>query len=171
MNDHERIENLLETLKAMEHDLREQQRESARASHRAWPHVLLAVVGCLALFNIYYVNKLFAESEGMITSMTQMYIHFGRVAARMSDMRDYVAGMEGNITMMPIIDDEMAAMSSDIGAMSNNVGAMNHYVGVMDQRVATLGVTVPDMSQRFRHLNYNVGRMSFDVRQMAEPVP
>ena len=171
MNDYDRIEKLLDTLKAMEDDLREHQRESARTSRRAWPHVLLALVGCMALFNIYYVNKLFTQSEGMIISMTQMYTHFGRVASRMSDMREYVGGMEENIAMMPIIDDEMAAMSVDIDAMTNNVGAMDGYVGMMDKRVATMGVTVLDMSQRFRHLNYNVGRMSFDVRQMAAPVP
>ena len=171
MNDYDRIEKLLGTLKAMEDDLREHKRNRAKASRRAWPHVLLALVGCLALFNIYYVNKLFTESEGMITSMTQMYTHFGHVASRMSDMREYVASMEKNIAMMPIIDDEMAAMSVDIDVITNNVGAMDRYVGEMDQRVATMGVTVLDMSQRFRHLNYNVGRMSFDVQQMAEPVP
>jgi len=171
VNDNDRIEYLLNTLKVMEGELREQQRENARASRRTWPHVLLVLLGALSLFNIYYVNKLFTESEGMVTGMTQMYTHFGRVAARMSDMREYVAGMQTNIALMPVIDDEMAAMSIDIGAMTGNVGAMNGYVGIMDQRVGTMGITVQDMSQRFRHLNHNVGRISYDVRQMAKPIP
>ena len=171
MNDSDRIEKLLDTLKAVEDDLREQQRNRANASRRVWPNLLLVLVGCLGLFNIYYVNRLYTESQGMVTSMTQMYTHFGRVAARMSDMREYVASMEKNIAMMPVIDDEMGAMSIDIEAMTGSVGVMDRYVGVMDQRVATMGVSVGDMSRRFRHLNYNVGGMSYDVRQMAEPVP
>lgn len=171
MNDHDRIEKLAHTLEHMESDLLDSQRQTDRASRSPWPRVIFGLVGCLALFNLYFVDKLASEFEGMLASMTQMYTHFGRVASRMSDMRVYVGGMESNIAMMPVIDDEMAEMSVEITAMAGNVGSMTADMGVMDHRVATMGVTVADMAQRFRHLNHNVGIMSFDVNQMAKPVP
>jgi len=171
MNDHDRIERLTLTLNHLESDLLARQQETTRTSRRLLPRVVFAFIGCLALVNLYFVDKLATEFSGMLTSMTQMYTHFGRVASRMSDMRDYVAGMENNIALMPVIGDEMAGMSVDIDAMTHNVGTMTTHIGIMDQRVATMGVTVTDMSRRFRHLNYNVGVMSFDVQQMAKPVP
>lgn len=171
MNDHDRIERLAQTLEQIEDKLLVRQRESSRASQRLWPQLVFAMLGCLALVNLYFVDQLVAEFEGMLSSMTQMYTHFGRVASRMSDMRGYVAGMEKNIALMPVIGDEMAGMSADVNVMAGNVGEMTTNIGNMDEHVATMGVTVADMSQRFRHLNHNVGIMSFDVQQMAKPVP
>jgi len=171
MNNHDRIERLTQTLSHLESDLLARQQATSRASRHLLPRVIFAFIGGLALVNLYFVDKLTAEFDGMLTSMTQMYTHFGRVASRMSDMRDYVAGMENNIALMPVIGDEMAGMSVDIDAMTRSVGTMTTHIGIMDQQITTMSVTVTDMSRRFRHLNYNVGVMSVDVQQMAKPVP
>lgn len=171
MNDHDRIENLSDTLRQLEDEMDTRRDAVARASRSPWPTLVFVLVASLALVNIYFVNQLMTQFQGMITGMTEMYTHFGHVASRMSDMRRYVTNMESNVTMMPPINDEMGAMSANITDITGNVSSMDRNIGIMDQRVAVMGATVTDMSQRFRHLNHNVGIMRYDVNQMSQPVP
>lgn len=170
--DKTQIDQIYEVLDHMEGDMTARaQARSEEGSQSVGAKILFAIIGCLALANLYFVNTLTQDIKTIILSMNEMYEHFGRVSHRMRDMRDYVAAMEGNIRLMPVMREQMEGLSSNISLMAGDVGGMRSSVTGMDQRVGAVSATVFDMALRFRDLNRNVGQMGLDVDQMALPVP
>jgi cation transport regulator ChaC len=165
-------DRIFEILSTAESTLKAHSRERATGVRREVPsRIMFALIGLLALANLYFVNQLTQEIKTIIASMNEMYTHFERVSQRMTSMRDYVTNMEGNIRMMPIIREQMAELSEGIGAMNRDVANMTASVVGIDQRVGSVNASVGDMMLRFRSVNRSVGRMGVDVDRMAQPIP
>jgi cobalamin biosynthesis protein CobD/CbiB len=173
MSESDQVKKFLSNLEHIETDLVRHRTESRKRSRGAglWLRLVFFLVVLLSLANIYFTNRLTQEFTVVIDSMVEMYEHFGRVSARMNDMRDYVADMEGNIKMMPVISAQMYEMNQDISAMTGDVENMKRSIIDMDHHVGAMTVNIQDMSLRFINLNRNVGQMGVDVNQMARPVP
>lgn len=165
-------DRIFEILNTAESTLKAHSRERAAGVRREVPtRIIFSLIGLLALANLYFVNQLTQDIKTIIASMNEMYTHFERVSQRMSNMRDYVTDMEGNMRMMPIIREQMEEISNDIGAMNRDVASMTASVVDMDQRVGSVNASVGDMMLRFRSVNRSVGRIGDDVDQMARPIP
>jgi methyl-accepting chemotaxis protein len=170
--DKTQVDQILEVLSNAESDIRSRSRENTDTGRRSLlPRILFALIGCLGLANLYFVNTLTQDIKTIILSMNEMYEHFGHVSARMNDMRDYVSAMEDDIRFMPIIWEQMDKLSVNISSMRSDVTGMRSSVTSMDQRVGSVNASVFDMALRFRELNGNVGQMGVDVNQMSRPVP
>ncbi len=167
------LEQLLVALDNVEQDLKErtEQVKKSRNNFSTSMKVIFAVLGCLALANIYFVNSLTQEVKVMISSMVEMYQHFGRMSEQMQDMTVYVKSMENDIEMMPIMNQQMGQMNQEVSSMSNDMNAMRTDMEGMDQRITTMNKDVQQMSLRFRHMNANVGNMGYNVNQMSNVVP
>lgn len=133
--------------------------------------VVTVLLACLALLNLHYIHVMSQEFRVMIKDMTAMYELFERSADRMADVTGYVAGMEESIRLMPIINEQMAAMNTDVAGMKNSVNDMTASVGTMDQSMGVIDQDISQMAQRFRSLNANVGSMQHNVNRMSGVVP
>jgi archaellum component FlaC len=170
--DKTQIDRIFEVLNNAENDIATRSQALSESGRKAaGPRILFALIGCLALANLYFVNTLTQDVRAIILSMNEMYEHFGRVSRRMNGMRDYVSAMENDIRLMPVMREQMGKLSENISRMREDVKDMRTSVADMDQRVGAVNTTVFDMALRFRDLNRNVGQMGVDVDQMARPVP
>lgn len=168
-----RLDNILTSINALEEQVEQSRQtiEKERSKANTVIRVVLVLLACLALLNLHYMHVMTQEFRIMIKDMVAMYEHFGRVAERMDDMTAYVAGMEQNIKLMPVIDDQMTAMNTDVDGMKASLADMTTNVAAMDQRIGSIDQGVANMAQRFRTLNANVGNMRYNVNQMSDVMP
>ena len=167
------LEQLIETLHHVEQDLKERTENKQKSRHdfSKTMKIIFAFLGCLALANIYFVNSLTQEIKVMISSMVEMYEHFGRMSDQMQDMTTYVKSMENDIEMMVIMKKQMGQMNGEVFSMTQDMNAMSHDMENMDVRIYSMNINVQQMAQRFRHMNMNVGNMGYNVNQMSNVVP
>ena len=173
MSTQDQITNLVQTMENLEADLVKGIEETSRKSqHAAWLiYSLIVITGVMSLANIYFVNDLTQEVRLVVRNMNEMYGHFGRVSELMLRMRGTVNNMEQNMTMMPIMGEQMAEIGDDTGRMKRDVAHMNSTITTLDQQIGAMNTSVWDMSMRFRNMNFTVGNMGQDVHHFARPVP
>jgi methyl-accepting chemotaxis protein len=172
MLDYAQTDRIIEILKGTEADLTEQIRDQKKVGRRAVAtRIFFALIGLLALVNLYFVNQLTMEIRGIITNLNEMYGYFATTAVHMSDIRSDMTLMEQEILLMPVLREQMESLAVAIERMNRDVGEMTESLVEMDQRVGAINAGVSDMALRFRGLNRNVGQMGLDVDQMARPVP
>jgi len=133
--------------------------------------ILAAVMGILALANLYFVNDLTQEVKVMIGSMNRMSTYFADVSRRMDTMRATVETMTVTVGTMPIIAEQIEEMAVDVATMQGDVGRMRAVTTAIDAHIDVLDRDTLDMAGRFRSLNRTVHVMGRGVDQMARPVP
>jgi len=173
MSTKDQITNLLQTMEDLEAEQLsriEQTRGKSRRVER-FIYVLILLMGAMSLVNIYYVNDLTQEVRSVVRNMNEMYGHFARVSDLMTHMRNTVIKMEQNVTMLPIMGEQMAEIGDDTGKMKRSVAHMDSTMAVLDRQIDAMNANVWDMSVRFRNMNFTVGNMGQDVHQFARPVP
>lgn len=142
-----------------------------RAKANAVIRVVLVLLACLALLNLHFMHVMTQEFRTMIKDMVSMHEYFGRVAERMHDMTGYVANMEEDIKLMPVINEQMTGMNRDVSGMQASLAGMTANVTAMDQHVGSINQGVGSMAQHFRTLNTNVGNIQQNVNQMSAVGP
>ncbi len=172
MSAQDQISNLLVTMEDLESDMGERIEQTRRRSERVSRLIysLITIMGALALLNIYFVNDVTQEVRLVIRHMNEMYGHAGRVSNLMSNIRSTVKKMELKMNMLPIMDEQMAALKGETRKMRGSVSDMNSTIRILDHQVGAMNVSVWDMSMRLRNLNSTVGNMGRDVYQFARPV-
>lgn len=173
MADNEHIERLLILTRDLERELAGHTSDLDRHARgsAALVRALVLIMGVLALGNLWFVYDLTQEVRQVIAGMDEMRGHFGRVSARMADIRTSAAAMEHDVGLMPVVGAQMHQIGGDLDRMRAAVAAMRGTTGTMDARMDGLNRDLADMTVRFRSLNRSVGTMGADVEQMARPVP
>jgi uncharacterized protein YdcH (DUF465 family) len=173
MQEQTQLEQAFASINALEEQVQTSQENIDREHRKAniTMRVVLILLGCMVLANLQFVYMLTAEFRGVVKNMVAMYEHFGRVAERMDSMTVYVASMENDMRLMPVMRQQMALMNVRITSMSSDMGNMTQDMGNMQTQVSSMGQNMGSMSQRFQHLNSNVGVMGNDVGNMADTVP
>ena len=173
MSTQDQITNLVQTMENLEADLVKGIEQTHRKSQHATRliYTLIVITGVMSLANIYFVNDLTQEVRLVVRNMNEMYGHFGRVSKLLVRMRGTVNNMEQNMTMMPIMGEQMAEIGDDTGRMKRDVAHMNSTITTLDQQIGAMNTSVWDMSMRFRNMNFTVGNMGQDVHHFARPVP
>ena len=173
MSTQDQIANLLQTMEELEADQLSRIEQTQAKSRRVerFIYTLILLMGVLSLVNIYFVNDLTQEVRSVVRNMNEMYGHFARVSDLMTHMRDTVINMEQNVTMMPIMGEQMAEIGDDTATMKRSVAQMDSTMAILDRQIDAMNANVWDMSMRFRNMNFTVGNMGQDVHQFARPVP
>lgn len=173
MSTQDQITNLLQTMENLEDDLVAGIKQTRHKSKRVarLVYTLIVLMGALSLVNIYFVNDLTQEVRSVVRNMDEMYGHFSRVSELMTHMRGTVIDMQQNVTMMPIMGEQMAEIGDDTGRMKRSVAHMDSTITILDRQIDAMNANVWDMTMRFRNMNFTVGNMGQDVRQFARPVP
>lgn len=166
----ERIGEVLENLEADLDTAGETIGEHVRGAELVI-RILGAVMGILAVANLYFVNDLTQEVKIMIAAMNEMTTHFADVSRRMDTMTATVESMTITVGMMPIIADQIEEMSVHVESMQGDVGRMRGVTVAIDAHIDALDQDTRDMAGRFRSLNRTVHIMGLGVDQMARPVP
>lgn len=133
--------------------------------------ILAAIMGVVALANLYFVNDLTQEIRVMIGSMNEMTGHFADVSRRMDRLSSTVASMTLTVGMMPIMADQLDEISGHVESMGRDVTRMAGSTATIDERIRVLNRDTLDMAGRFRSVNEIVRNMGIDVDQMARPMP
>jgi hypothetical protein len=102
----------------------------------------------LALANLWFVYDLTQEVRQVIAGMDEMRGHFGRVSARMADIRASTAAMEQDVGLMPVVGAQMQQIGRDLDHMRAAVAAMRGSTGAMDARMDGLNRGLADMTVR-----------------------
>ncbi|QLQ32265.1 MAG: hypothetical protein HZT40_12450 [Candidatus Thiothrix singaporensis] len=109
-----------------------------RAKANAVIRVVLVLLACLALLNLHFMHVMTQEFRTMIKDMVSMHEYFGQVAERMNDMTGYVANMEEDIKLMPVINAQMTDMNKDVSGMQASLAGMTANVAAMHQHVGSI---------------------------------
>jgi hypothetical protein len=173
MSERERIEQLNDVLGRLERDLDRSEAATGQKTRGVGTliRVTAVVVGLLALSNLYFVNDLTDEVRLVITRMEEMNRHFLRVTERMAAVRAEVAGIEGNVRLLPVVSEQMREIAAHVGAMESAVATMQTATAHLDNEVGTMDDAMRDIAVRFRALNQSVGAMGVDVDQMSRTLP
>ena len=166
----ERLDTALENLEADLEARGEELGEHVQGTERV-VGILAAVMGLLALVNLYFVNDLTEEIKEMTRSMEQMTDHFSDVSLRMGSMTQNVDGMRETMGMLPIVAAQMDEISGHVETMGGDVARIRQTTVAVDGRIDLLNRDMLDMAGRFRGVNRNVGLMGRSVEQMSRPVP
>ena len=167
------IERISEVLKNLETDMdaRDEALGERIRGAELVIRILAAVMGVLALANLYFVNDLTEEVKVMIKSMNEMTGYFADVSTRMDSMTRTVDSMNRTVRMMPIVAKQIDEIAVHVDAMRGDVGNMREVTVAIDGRIKALNRDTLDMAGRFRSVNQMVHVMGLDVDQMSRPVP
>jgi len=164
---------LNERLVAMELEL-EQTRErslAVRGRTNRMIHIVLALIGAMALLNLYFVSNMAGDVKVVANSMVEMYTNFGQMSERMNRIRRHVQSMGENIRMMPVMTDQLQGMRGYMAQMRSDVEGMSDKMEQMQVRVDTMNSDINEMAVRFRNMNQSVYGLGVDVREMSNVVP
>ena len=166
----ERLDAVLENLEADLEARGEALGERVRGAELVI-RILAAVMGLLALANLYFVNDLTEEIKEMTRSMDQMTDHFSDVSLRMGSMTHSVDSMKDTMGMLPIVAAQMDEISEHVEAMGGDVARIRQTRVAVDERIDLLNRDMLDMAGRFRSVNRSIGVMGRGVGQMSAPIP
>jgi len=79
--------------------------------------------------------------------------------------------MDQNITLVPVLVEQMEMMDGNIAAMQGNVSSMDESIGGMQQRVSTMNQDTATMSRTFYGVNQRVMQIQRNMGQMANILP
>jgi methyl-accepting chemotaxis protein len=164
---------LNERLVAMEQELEQTRTRSLAQRGRAGRaiHLLLALIGALALLNLYYVSNMAGDVRVVARSMVEMYTNFGQMSERMQHIRQHVQSMGEQIRMMPVMTEQLQGMRGYMAQMRSDVEGMRDRMAQMQERVGTMNSDIREMAGRFRNMNRSVYGLGADVREMSDVVP
>ena len=158
MSTQDQITNLLQTMEDLEADQLSRIEQTSAKSKRVerFIYVLILLMGVMSLVNIYFVNDLTQEVRSVVRNMNEMYGHFARVSDLMTHMRGTVINMERNMTMMPIMGEQMAEIGDDTGKMKRSVAHMDATIAILDRQIDAMNANVWDMTMRFRSVSISL---------------
>ncbi len=129
--------------------------------------VLLVV---LAMFNIYYIQVLYNNLTGIVSSMGSMKERLTATDGDMAEVARRMASFDRQMRFMEPIHGHMVSIAGsmpkirvDTGEISGNVGAIEREMGILGQ-----GMVVID--QRTRDMLMPVSTMRENVRSFSGPM-
>lgn len=167
------LEKIHDRLEKIEEDIRETQAIDASQEQRTsrFIHILIFIIAMVALTNLYFVGDLAQQVQILMRNMTKTYVHFGEMTDRMHWMTHHVKQMDDSISLMPVVVDQLWAMSEDMHIMDQQVHGISTLMNNMTRNVYFVNHDITQMSSIFRDVNGKLVHIRQNVRQMANVVP
>ena len=129
--------------------------------------VLLVV---LAVFNVYYVQVLYKDLDGIVDSMDSMYSNLKLVDQDMSDITLTMKSFDGHMQHMQPIHDRMTTLAGTLPHISNNMSLIKGDMGLIQQDMGLLHNAMGYIDQRILHMSNSMPVFRENMRVMANPM-
>lgn len=128
-------------------------------------------IGLVLIANMYFIYDFTQGILSMISSMNEMYLHFGNMTAHVHGITESVVSMTTHIEVLPNMAENINSMNHTVANMNNNVQSMQGEVGIMAQDVGSINNSLGDMTHRFDQVNGDMDKIGESVHQMSRVVP
>ena len=128
-------------------------------------------IGVLLVINIYFIYNFGEGVIMMLTSMNEMYEHFGNMSVQVHGISDSVAKMTTHIDGLPTMAESINSMSNTVLNMNTNVQLMQGEVGFMAKDIGSINQNITDMTYNFEQVTNNMITIGHDVNQMSLIIP
>jgi len=134
----------------------------------------LTILGAALFFLIIVLTRDFStvtvEMKHMSGYMASMENSFTTVAAEVGQVRQNLAAINDNITVVPQISRSVDNMDISMASLSGDMTGMVEQIRVMNASVLAITANLQQMNQQFASMNITVGHMAGNVHQMAKPM-
>lgn len=167
------LEKIVRHLEKVEADIRESQVEDAEQVRRTnrFTQTMVAALAAVALVNLYFVGELAQEIELLIRNMNRSIVHLEEMGDRMTGMQLHFEGIGASAGHLPIVVDQMVAISGRMGEIEQDLGGIRTRMGQMSGHVGVLETDVQTMTAMFREVNGKLVHIRHNMRQVSGVVP
>ncbi len=128
-------------------------------------------IGVLLFINSYFIYDFGVSVVSMMTSMEDMYKHFGNMSTQVHGISESVAKMTIHIDGLPIMAESINSMNDTVINMNTNVQSMQGEVKLMANNIGSINQNITDMTYNFEQVTKNMNTISHDVNQMSSMMP
>ena len=128
-------------------------------------------IGLLLVSNAYFIYNFGEAIVSMVSSMDDMYIHFGNMATQVHGITESVVNMTAHVEALPIMAESMDSMNNTVGNMNTNVQLMNNDIWLMSKDIGSINHSIIDITYHFDQVNENMNNIGGDVNQMSRIIP
>jgi peptidoglycan hydrolase CwlO-like protein len=132
---------------------------------------VFASIVILLVFNVYFIYTSKEAIISMVTSMNDMYIHFGNMSDQVHGITGSVVKMSGHIEVLPEMAKSMTSMDNTVVNMNANVQLMQSDVWVMSKDIGSINSNITNITYRFDKVTDNMRNIGSDVNQMSRIIP
>ena len=132
---------------------------------------VFSLIGLLLLINIYFIYNFGEGIVSMLSSMNEMYTHFGNMGNQVSGITESVVKMTAHITVLPDMAESMDSITNTVVNMNTNVHSMQGEVSYMAIDMGSINNDMSDMTNRFELLNESMTHMGSSVHDMSRIIP
>lgn len=129
---------------------------------------LLLVI--LAVFNVYYVQVLYKDLNGIVNNMDSMYKHLRDVDGDMAVITGHMEAFDRHMAHMEPISGHMGSLSNTMTGVRSDMGQITAEMGTIEQSMGLVGQAMGIMDRRVRSMTGGVSVMRENVGQIARPM-
>jgi len=133
-------------------------------------YVTSALLLVLAIFNIYYIQVLYKDLTGIVSSMNSMNERLGITDGDMVEVATRMASFDHQMRFMEPIHGHMVSIADSMPRIRLNTAEISAAVGTIEWEMGTLGQGMLLIDQRTRDMLMPVSTMRENVRQFGGPM-
>jgi methyl-accepting chemotaxis protein len=129
--------------------------------------VLLVI---LAVFNVYYVQVLYRDLNGIVSNMDSMYAHLRHVDGDMAVITNHMAAFDRHMVHMEPINGDMAALAGTMPGVRGNMDRITSEMATIEQNMGSVSQGMSVIDDRVRAMTGGVAVMRENMGQIARPM-
>ncbi|MDQ7075543.1 MAG: hypothetical protein Q9O24_10440 [Gammaproteobacteria bacterium] len=135
-----------------------------------WVRFVTIVTLVLTLFNVYYISNLYDHFLSIVDNVSSLNSKVVNISSDMISLTDTMQQFDNHLTVMPVIDDSVAAMAEYTVDMNASVADMLHDMETMNDDMDLIYTAIYGVNHNFGDMVQGIRLMSGNVRQMSRPM-
>jgi methyl-accepting chemotaxis protein len=133
--------------------------------------IVFSSIGLLLLFNIYFIYTSKEAIVSMVSSMNEMYIHFGNMSDQVHGITESVTKMTAHIEVLPNMAENMNSIDNIVIRMNKNMQLMHNDIWIMSKDIGNINNNITNITYRFDKVTDNMKNIGSNVNQMSRIIP